>query len=186
VVAAVAARGRVAANVLVARFHPDGAAIDPITDMPPDAAWERHRWTRLRSFLAGYEELGRKFLRAWGATPAAGRSFETLVREEPDEGWRYRWGSAEQSAWARTTAPALADAMAHAFPPGDAREAGHSFDLGDGVEAERGRSPRPKMVLRATPPRGTDPTDTFTPLGAAAPPSQPLAAGPGPTPPATA
>jgi predicted acylesterase/phospholipase RssA len=176
VVDAVRRRGLLAGRTLLARFHPDGAGPgepDPITGEPPRPAWAHHRWTRLRSFLAAYEELGRKFVRGW-KHPPDGRegTFGEMLANGPPDGSRYLWDDAQQ-AWAQRTAPGLVSALEQAFPAGkgndDPRLRGESFDRGDGtdddpIEAGQGRSPRPKMALRATAPRGSDPADAFTPL----------------------
>lgn len=186
VVRRIAERGRIAADVLLARFHPAGPATDPLTEKAAVRVWERHRWVRARAFLAAFEELSRKFLRGWRTPGAMGAAdYPALLRRDPPDDWRYLWGGDAQAEWARRTAPALADALGQAFPGGDPRAAGVTFDRGDAVEPGEGRSPRPKVVLRVAQPRGHDPADTFTPLDPAQPAAATIAASgapPGPPP----
>lgn len=177
VIRRVAERGRIAAEALLARYHPDGPKLDPLTERPAERVWERHRWVRTRAFLAAFEELSRKFLRGWRTPGAMGAAdYPTLLRRDPPEESRYRWQRPDQADWARRAAPAVVEALGLVFPSGDPREAGTTFDRGDGVEPQEGRSPRPKVVLRIGQPRGHDPADSFTPLDPARPPEPTIAA----------
>lgn len=143
VIEALVARGKVAGELLVSRFHPEGAAAQ--TDFR--LGWRNQRWVRLRSSLAALERLLADFARGWRAEQPGQSDYSALMAKPPSYDWRND-DSAECAAANIQRILELADALRS--EAGDATV----FDGKDG----KGGAPHPKLGLRMRP-IGGDPND---------------------------
>jgi predicted acylesterase/phospholipase RssA len=147
VVAALAAKGRIAGAFLAARFAPDPDAGKAGIAAAADA-WNDHRWVRYRSFMSSLEELSRNFARRWPDTdgPQGTLSIANLVlvsgdRTGPDA---FPWHSAEQHQHALEMTEAMVSAAERWTGPHQTFDAPES--------SAPGGAPRPKARMRVMPP----------------------------------
>jgi hypothetical protein len=181
-VAALSARGRTAAELLVSRFHPAGDAARSGFRL----GWPNQRWVRYRSSMAALERFLAELERAWHRAPAGAAGYaETLARSAPTDpanvtaapaGHRavpsYRWSSATAAAAAERQMTAVLDLAAGLRREATGGPAGALGSVFDGVIVpkgrDRGRAPQPKLGLRLRP-LGTDPGLLRSHAAAAAP-----------------
>jgi predicted acylesterase/phospholipase RssA len=144
-------RGERAGELLTARF-----ALDPKPDPQSGKAiwltWDNHRWVRFRSFMAALEDTLRRFRNGWEQSSQASPppSYEALLKRTPGSAPKsYPTGTVAQRDYVIETTQKLLDCIEKGTV-GD-----HTFDRGK--SSKEGRSPRPKPVLRMTPPGSNDP-----------------------------
>jgi hypothetical protein len=144
-------RGQRAGALLAARFalHPEP---DPQSGKPIWLTWDNHRWVRFRSFMAAFEDTLRRFRNGWERSGQASPppSYEALLNRKPGSAPKsYQMGTAAQRDYVIKTTQKLLDCIEKVAADD------HTFDRGD--SSKEGRSPRPKPVLRITPPGSNDP-----------------------------
>jgi predicted acylesterase/phospholipase RssA len=161
-------RGRRAAELLVSRFHPEGAAAQAGFRL----GWANQRWVRYRSTMAALERFLADFRRSWEYEPQGTRAYDEVRRHwelsDPENlrsllpGRRatpsYRWRNEETAkAAGRGTEAVLALAEtlhseAVALPSAASALSVSLFDGVQNVTGEGdGTAPRPKLGLRNRP-----------------------------------
>ncbi|HYZ33387.1 MAG TPA: hypothetical protein VE684_14045 [Crenalkalicoccus sp.] len=148
-IATLSARGRTAGELLVSRFHPEGAAARAGFGL----GWPNQRWVRYRSTMAGTERFLADFALAWRAPAPGALPFEEALAQSGQA-----WPDPETAAAAREQTGKvleLADGMraaAASLPPREPPVLPGVFD--DGTEATG--APRPKLGVQLRP-VGEDP-----------------------------
>jgi hypothetical protein len=151
VIKRVGERGERAGELLAARFALDPEP-DPQSDKTIWLTWENHRWVRFRSFMAALEDTLRRFRSSWerSAQASAPPSYDALLKRAPGLPPKsYPPGTVAQRNFIIQTTQKLLDCIEKGMTNDQ------TFDRGD--SSTEGRSPRPKPVLRMTPPGSNDP-----------------------------
>jgi predicted acylesterase/phospholipase RssA len=154
-------RGRAAGALIAARFDPD-AKIDPETGGEVRHAFPNHRWVRFRTFMAGVEDLSRRFAvsRRQSAKAAGVRkepSLEDMIARRIDT-IGYEPVTAARAYYGEATE--LLDRFAANLAAQTMEDPARTFDAPrePGKAApRRGAAPRPKMSLRLRPLVDNDP-----------------------------
>jgi hypothetical protein len=145
VVQRIATKGRLAGEMLAARFAPYSGP-DPKTAWPIKLTWDNHRWIRYRGLMAAFEGLAKQFQQRWKQAAPVGEHEELslgdlLERSSAIEKWfAYPWDDPDQFKFAKETTENLADFVTGWDPPSKT------------FNSEKGHAPWPKMRLRVTPP----------------------------------
>jgi hypothetical protein len=144
VIQRIATKGRLAGEMLAARFAPDPGD-DPKTGITIELTWDNHRWIRYRGLMAAFEGLAKQFHQRWKqAAPVGAHQKRTLPdlleRSAIEKSIAYPWADPDQFEFAKQSTESLADFVK------DWDNASKTFD------SEKGHAPRPKMRLRVTPP----------------------------------
>jgi hypothetical protein len=144
VIQRIATKGRLAGEMLAARFAPDPGD-DPKTGITIELTWDNHRWIRYRGLMAAFEGLAKQFHQRWKQTAPVGahqkRTLPDLLeRSAIEKSIAYPWADPDQFEFAKQSTESLADFVK------DWDNASKTFD------SEKGHAPRPKMRLRVTPP----------------------------------
>jgi predicted acylesterase/phospholipase RssA len=149
-------RGERAADMLISRFHPEGAAAKAGFRL----GWGNQRWIRYRLSAAALEDFLAQFRATWTEKAPLGHAYpDILAHSDPDDaankapikpGHRYtpsyKWQSASIAAAAFEATEKTAEVskrmqeLASQLNPGLA--------LLDGSESGKGQAPRPIMALR--------------------------------------
>jgi predicted acylesterase/phospholipase RssA len=138
----VAERGEQAGEMLAARFR-----LNPSRDI--ELTWDNHRWVRYRSLMAGLELVIRRLSWAWKESDTQARSYQKLLDRAKNELPKsYPFGTVGQARFAKDMTQRILNLFA------SPAEEDQTFDR---IKSQRGRSPRPKPVLRLMPPGTNDP-----------------------------
>jgi Patatin-like phospholipase len=151
VIETVGERGEKAGQLLADRFKPtpkgDEILKDPQTDKDVQLTWDNHRWIRFRAYAAALELALRRLTKAWAesAGETRWRNYADLLARGDDLPKSYKFGSDAQIAFAKDALQRLVAALGGLA--GD-----QTFD-----RTGKGRSPRPKPILRMMPSGSNDP-----------------------------
>lgn len=168
-ISALSKRGRTAGELLVSRFHEEGAARKAGFRL----GWPNQRWVRYRSTMAALERFLADFQRSWEQVPQGARPYDEVRRHwnpsapENDRdklrpGHRatpsYRWRNEETAHAAARGTQAVLDlaaklrADAAALPTNDPPLGASVFDgVQNAAGTGDGTAPRPKLSLRSRP-----------------------------------
>jgi hypothetical protein len=144
-------RGEKAGALMAARFDPNPQP-DPQSGKEIWLTWDNHRWVRFRSFAAALEDVVRRFRGGWkrSAQDPTAPSYEALLNRAAGSAPKsYQFGTKAQRAFVIDATEKMVD-FVEAWTTAD-----QTFDRGN--NSSQGRSPRPKPVLRMTPPGSNDP-----------------------------
>jgi hypothetical protein len=151
VIMRIAERGERAGEFLAARFAFD-LKPDPQSNHEIRLTWDNHRWARFRSFTAALEDVLRRLRATWldAKEHKPWRSYQELLDREPGTKPKsLAFGTKGQRSFAIDATDDLVNIVAE-WTTSD-----NTFDRGE--VTDRGRSPRPKPVLRMMPPGSNDP-----------------------------
>jgi len=144
-------RGELAGELLVKRFKPtlgsQDRVQDPQTHKDVELTWDNHRWIRFRAYAAALELALRRLTKSWAesAGETRWRSYADLLARGDDLPKSYEFGSQAQIAFAKDALQRLVAAL-------DGLVGDQTFD-----RTGKGRSPRPKPILRMMPSGSNDP-----------------------------
>lgn len=167
VIESIGHRGRLAAQLLLARFDPHPAASDPKSGRPIVLTWNNHRWVRYRTFMAAIEQLLIEFGNIWKEErdhperlPPGVVPLPELVKQasrelmsSPDSSCvtDYWWRSPEQMQHAQRVSETLAEIVASWTGPEQSFDAEAPPEYSAPPSRICGRSPLPKPTLRVVP-----------------------------------
>lgn len=164
-------RGQAAGLLIAARFDPE-ARQDPRTGGPPERRFINHRWVRYRNFMGGFEDMSRRYSRAWRSSDAsAGQRGEPVLTDlidgkaAADHGYDIPEGV---RGFYRDFTQELDD-LALRMAAVTRAEPAKTFDLsppagGDGRDDSAAAAPRPRMRLQLRPVASADPAARSAPL----------------------
>jgi predicted acylesterase/phospholipase RssA len=152
IIGAIGKRGELAGKLLAARYAPQPGK-DPKSRKDIELTWDNHRWIRFRAFMAAVEQAVRRMSGSWEESEkeTRWRSYAKLLgRTSDDFPKSYPFANETQAEFVKTEMERMVAATLGSEP-------NETFD--QATPSGRGRSPRPKPVLRMRPPGSNDPRD---------------------------
>lgn len=146
----IGARGECAGELLAARYGPNPEK-DPQSGGDIELTWDNHRWIRYRATMAAFEDLARRFRKAWrdAAKQKPWRGYDALLdRGSKDAPTSYPLQRPDQQKFASEATRAFVEFVSTWTD-------NQTFDRGE--DSKEGRSPRPKPALRMMPLGSNDP-----------------------------
>jgi predicted acylesterase/phospholipase RssA len=131
--------GECAGKLLAARFAPQPGK-DPRTGENIELTWDNHRWVRYRSVMAALEVFAQGVRAKWAHPNSPWCSYRQLIKSYTPKGYPFGAGQTALAVRATDRVVRLVNAW---------KTENETFD--------RPTAPRPKAVLRVTPPGSDDP-----------------------------